>query len=135
MEEVHFGDKISKQLNVHGQQPGQQPGQQSYGDHRDVVFRARDAAEFQITVEIGHMMAAEMLARAERGEPELTDRQQLCSIKIATELVISERAVKEAEAGQGEITDVTPIEQGGDETTATSEAGVRRDNDGLPRRP
>ena len=104
---VHVGTHIDKQLN---QFPGQQPGQRAYGDHRDTVFRAANEAEFQITVESGNMMAAEMLAREERGEPALTDEQQLRSIKIATELVISERAAKEAVAG--EITDVTPIEQG-----------------------
>ena len=105
--EVHFGDKIGRQLNVHGQQPGQQP--QGYGDHRDVVFRAADPSQFDIAVEIGNRVAAEMLAREERGEPELTDMQQLAAIKRGSELVIAERAAKEA--GQAEVIDVPPIEQ------------------------
>ena len=106
--EVHVGDRIRNQLNVHGQQPGRQ----AHGDHRDVVFRAANATEFGITVEIGERLAAEMLARAERGEPELTDEQQLRSIKIATELVISERSAKEAEEAEAPVIDITPTEQG-----------------------
>ena len=106
--EVHVGDRIRNQLNVHGQQP------QAHGDHRDIVFRAANAAEFEITVEIGNMMAAEMLAREERGEPALTDEQQLRSIKIATEKVISQRADNaiKAEAADAPMIDVTPTEQG-----------------------
>ena len=101
---LHLGDKIDKQLHVHGQQPGQQV----YDDHRGVVFRAADAAEFQITVEVGERVAAEMLKREERGEPPLTDQQHLLAIKIGTEKVIAERAAKEAE--EVEVIDVTPVE-------------------------
>ena len=106
---LHVGDQINKQLHVHGQQPGQQ----AYNDHRGLVYRANNEEEFKITVEIGERVAAEMLEREERGEPPLTDAQQLQAIKIGTEKVIAERAAKEAEevvAGQSEVIDVTSVE-------------------------
>ena len=106
---VHLGDKIKNPLN----QYNQQPGQQVYGDHRDIVFRAANEEEFKITMEIGERVAAEMLEREERGEPPLTDAQQLQAIKIGTEKVIAERAAKEAEevvAGLSEVIDVTSVE-------------------------
>ena len=103
---LHLGDKINKQLHVHGQQPGQQ----AYDDHRGVVFRARDEREFKITVEVGERVAAEMLEREARGEPALTDQQQLLAIKVGTEKVIAERDAKEAasEAADAPVIDVTP---------------------------
>ena len=108
--QVHVGDVVAQQLN---QYPGQRPGQQVHGDHRDLVFRAANEEEFKITMEIGERVAAGMLEREERGEPPLSDAQQLQAIKIGTEKVIAERAAKEAEevvAGRSEVIDVTSVE-------------------------
>ena len=58
---------------------------------------------------VGERVATEMIEREKRGEPELTDMQQLAAIKRGSELVIAERAAKEA--GQAEVIDVPPIEQ------------------------
>ena len=107
---LHVGDVVGQQLN---QYPNQPPGQQAYGDHRDLVFRAKNMEEFEISKEVGERIAAEMLEREERGEPVLTTEQHLLAIKIGTERVIAERAAKEAEkvvAGPGEVIDVTSIE-------------------------
>ena len=121
---VHIGDKIDKQLN-------QYPGQQ-YGDHRDFVFRAKDMGEFKISMEVADGVAAEMLKREARGEPPLTNQQELLAIKLGTEEVIRERekAAKAAEtaAGKGEVIDVEVVEvaEAGDDAVAApmSDAGV-----------
>ncbi len=103
--DVHIGDRIDKQLTLQRNQP-------PYGDHRDIIFRAKNMAEFEICKKIGEGVAVEVAAMEAKGETPLTNEQHLLAIKLGTEKAIADNAAKEAAeevaAGQGEVIDVTP---------------------------
>ena len=103
---VHVGDKIDKQLN---QYPGQKPGQQQYGDHRDIVFRATNEAEFKIAMEVGGKVAAEFAEREKSGGEPVSNEAHLLAIKLASERVVSTREAA-TRTGAAPTIDVTPVE-------------------------
>ena len=97
--EVHVGDLIRNQLNVHGQPP------QAHGDHRDFVYRADNPEQFERLKVVADKVAAEVAACEARGEPEFTDQEHLLMIKMAAEQ-------GDKLSAESAVIDVTPIEQG-----------------------
>ncbi len=108
---LHFGDNVTQQLNVQGNQP-------PYGDHRDLVFRAQNMKEFEIVKKVTDKVVDEVAAAEAKGDPVLTGYEQLLAIKLSTERLIADADVIDVEAVE--------VAEAGDDVVAapTGEAGV-----------